>query len=117
MYSLKIDKEKNRIYIFIKDKLENEEMAKYTQELLQLIDQTEYGFTVCADIRQADISILENSENFQPIRKYGEKKGLKAAIEIMNENQINVHSRHPVIGMKNVVTNEEEAEKFFNNIK
>jgi len=112
MYTLTENKEKNIIYIYIYDKLEESEIASYVEELKKIIDNMDYGFNVCADLRDADISVLKNSDNFQPIREYGAQKGVKAAVRIMTKAQITMYKNENFKDPNKIVENEKEAEAF-----
>lgn len=112
MYKLTLDKGKNRIYILIKDKIRGNEMTSYIKELKELIDCTEKNFTVCADLREAHISVLRNNANFNPIREYGLKKGIKDSVKIMTKGQIYVYKTEISKNLVNIFETKDEAENF-----
>lgn len=115
MYNLKIDNLKNRLYIYIKDKLSDSEIEEYTKDIIKLIDKLEYGFTVIADLKDADILVLKDYYCFNAVREYGQKKGVKDTVVILDDIKINMLENEMSIKNRNIARSFEEAENYLVN--
>ncbi len=112
MYNLKVDKQKNRLLIIIKDRLNEVELRKYNKEIIKLIDDLDYGFTVIADLRYADKSVIKDYHSFKTVREYGTEKGLKDSVVILDEEKNNIIQNELCIKNRNIVKSMNEAELF-----
>jgi hypothetical protein len=112
MYNIRYDGCKKRLYITITSSLDGHEADEYTKEVLKIINGLPAGFTVCADLSQAEMSVLENSTCFQNIRNIALAKGLKKAVTIISEKASDLLNRNLLPVISNVFIYKEEAEKY-----
>ncbi len=116
MFSLYYSKEKNRIYISIKDTLSASEFESYKAHIMQLIDDAEPGFTVLADLSHSDRSVIEKSDNFNVIREYGAERGFRANALVLGEEAFKYFNSNAKGGNKNVFLTKEHADTYLNKI-
>lgn len=116
MYSVNYSKSNNRINIKIIGEIDGTEMQSYKDDVISAIDSTEPGFTVCADLTEAAISVLENSADFQFIRDYASTKSLASAITILSPELNRLHTQSPFKGIAKVCTSMDAVEEILNNI-
>lgn len=117
MYKFSYSEEKNRIYIQVTGALTAQELESYKEELLDIVNRTQPGFTVFADSTKSDISFLENSGKLQVIRDYAATRGFKSVATVLGKEAYELHQQKPFPGIKNVFTDLQEAEKFLDSLK
>lgn len=116
MYSVNYSEANNRIYIKIKGELGSTEMQGYIDNVINAINNAKPGFTVCADLTEAAVSVLENSTDFQCIRDYAASKSLACAVTVLNPELYRMHMQSPFKGISKVCTCMDAAEEILNNI-
>lgn len=116
MYSVDYSGSNNRIYIRINGVLDGTEIQSYINDVINAINNTEPGFTVCANLTEAAVSVLENSANFQCVRDYACSKSLACAVTVLSPELNRLHMQSPFQGIAKVCTSMDAAEEILNNI-
>lgn len=112
MFSLRYSKVKNRIYIKINDDLSSEAFERYKSEILSLIDDSDLGFTVLADLSDCTLSVLKSSDKFNIIRDYGASKGFKANANVLSPSHYEFYMKLSPVNKNNVFLTSNEAEEY-----
>jgi hypothetical protein len=112
MFTLNYSVEKNRIYIKLHGVLSSTEFETYKNNIISLIDNSKVGFTVLADLSQCDSAILEQSDNFNIIREYGAKRGVKANALVLNEEVNEIYNKASQGKIRNAFLTIEAAERY-----
>lgn len=116
MFTLSYSKEKNRIFIKLRGVLTQAEFEAYKDNIISLIDQSKAGFTVLADLSPCDSGILQQSDNFNVIREYGAKRGVKANALVLSEEAYEVYNKASQGKSRNAFLTKEEAEKYLDEL-
>lgn len=116
MYKITYSQLKNRIFIEIYGVLSPEEKDEYKRTAIATIDDAKNDFTVFVDLVHCDINVLMSSDEFQVIRDYGTKKGVKAVACVLNSYCYEMHKQKTLSSLKNVFLDANEAEIFLNKI-
>ncbi len=116
MYTIRYDKNENRIYINISGELSSPESEKYTAEMYRTIEEASSGFTVLADLSQSAPSVLENSGDFEKIREYASGRGVAGVVTLVSPLAFEKHNSNPFKGARNVFVNREAAIKYLNTV-
>lgn len=116
MFKLAYCEEKNRIYINIADEISKSETDDYVTGMTGLIEKTEPGFTVLADLSESKISFVEKSAQFQAIRDHSIRKGMKNVATVLAADAYKLHKTKPFSGVKNTFLSAEKAEAFLNSL-
>jgi hypothetical protein len=112
MFTLRYSEEKNRIYIKLLGVLSEAEFETYKNNIIDLIDHSKTGFTVLADLSVCDSAILEQSDNFNIIREYGAKRGVKANALVLSEEVNEIYNRASQGKNRNAFLTIEAAERY-----
>lgn len=112
MFTLSYSTEKNRIYIKLDGVLSSAEFETYKNNIMSLIDNSKVGFTVLADLSPCDGAILEQSNNFDIIREYGAKRGVKANALVLNDEVYEIYNKASKGKMRNAFLTIEEAQRY-----
>ncbi|WDV46721.1 hypothetical protein PV797_03250 [Clostridiaceae bacterium M8S5] len=117
MYDISIDKRKNRLLIKIIGELKKENLKNYNTDVKIAIDKLKEHFTVLADLKDADISVLEDYHSFKQIREYGQIKGIKASVVVLDKLKTDFLQNKMSVKNRNIVNSNKQAEDFLDNLK
>jgi hypothetical protein len=84
--------------------------------MIGLIEKTEPGFTVLADLSESKISFVEKSAQFQVIRDHSIRKGMKNVATVLANDAYEFHKTKPFSGVKNTFLSKEKAETFLDSV-
>ncbi|PIE34593.1 hypothetical protein CSA56_07325 [candidate division KSB3 bacterium] len=83
MYHVRVDRQKNRLYISIKDRIDDVEVDLVSEEIFLALDELQQGFTVITDLSDAIPVSPQVSERLQRILLALSQKGLKKAVRVV----------------------------------
>lgn len=111
MYKVNYDSVKNRINIYIKGRLSEEEMSCYVNAVLESIDMARTQFTVCADLIDCDLEFFTDGSKFKAIREHGMKKGVAKVAHALSHEALELHKITPITGVLYAFSDVKDAQK------
>jgi hypothetical protein len=85
MYEIHADVKKNRVYIVLKEFMNDEQMKAAADKTIREIDKLRPGFAIITDISQYKPASPEGAKEIERAQAYAQQKGLKRVIRITGD--------------------------------
>jgi hypothetical protein len=86
MHTLRIDAQKNRLYITLSGFFNLEEMKKWAEETMTAAKKLRRGFDVITDISQFKPTTPEGTKEIERVQSFFKMSGVRLGVQVVGEN-------------------------------
>jgi len=88
MQTLRVDKERNRLYVVLEGFIDTEEMKKNSDETIEVIKQLKPGYAVITDISKFKTTTPEGSKEIERVQANFKATGVGRGVRVVGESAI-----------------------------